>query len=80
MEFSSLISMSEKAQLIVEVSVPGEVAYQCSLCGRVFPLPANPAPKEAMGKIWAEFKDHIRTSHSEHVDSSEQPTGGNHKP
>src|SRR6185436_10030139 len=38
---SSLISVSEEAQLILRVSVQSELVYHGSFCGRLFPLSEN---------------------------------------
>jgi hypothetical protein len=55
--------MSEEAQLILRVSVQSELVYHGSFCGRLFPLSENDTPKDAMARILAAFKDHVRVSH-----------------
>jgi len=60
-----------KAQLIVTVSVNDQaMVYECSQCGRAFLLLENRTAKEAMAKLWAEFKDHVRVSHPDDHTSS----------
>jgi hypothetical protein len=64
--------MSEKAELIVRVSVNGEpTVYQCSFCDQVFPLSEHGTPKEVMADLWKAFKVHVRISHQQDVTSSE---------
>jgi hypothetical protein len=66
--------MSEKAHLIVRVSVRGEpTVYQCSVCDQVFPLSKHGTPKEVMAELWSVFKDHIWVSHHQELASSELP-------
>ncbi len=63
--------MKEKAHLIITASVNGQaMAYECSQCGRAFFLLEDRTAKEAMAKLWAEFKDHVRVSHPDDHTSS----------
>ena len=65
------VAMKQRAQLIVNVPVSGEpMAYECSLCGRVFPLADDRAAKQAMAEVWTAFQNHIREIHPEDVTSS----------
>jgi len=66
--------MKQRAQLIVNVPVKGEpMVYQCSVCGRVFPLAEDRPAKQAMAKVWTAFQDHVRESHPEGGTSSAPP-------
>jgi len=65
--------LKERAQLIVRVSVKGELMlYQCSLCDQTFPLSADENAKESMAVLWAAFKDHVREYHPENATSSDR--------
>lgn len=68
--------MKEQAQLVIRLSAQHEVVYQCSLCGHTFPLTGDEPPKESMTRLWAAFKEHVRTSHCDEVISSERPDEG----
>ena len=70
MEKESVMLMCEQAKLIIG---PRENFYRCSLCGHTFPFCETVAAKEAMASLWVAFKDHVRTSHSEHVTNTTNP-------
>ena len=67
---SSLISVSEEAQLILRVSVQSELVYHGSFCDRLFPLSENDTTRDAMARILAAFKNHVRVSHGGDVAGS----------
>jgi hypothetical protein len=39
------------------------MVYQCSLCRQEFPLAEDVTPKEAVAKLYAEFKKHVQQQH-----------------
>jgi hypothetical protein len=67
----------KQPRLVIRVSVQGETAYRCSVCGSTFSLCESVAPKEMMATLLATFKDHVRTSHSDDVANTEhRPENG----
>jgi hypothetical protein len=55
-----------KPELIVRGGGQGSpIVYQCSYCGRQFPLAECETPKEAMATLYATFRTHVRQEHPE---------------
>ena len=60
------VAMTDNPQLITSGSGKGEpINYVCSRFGRIFPLPKEHSPKEAVAILYSRFKDHIGQEHSE---------------
>ena len=59
-------TMGQKPELIIRGGGQGtSIVYQCSYCGRQFPLADCETPKEAVAKLYATFKTHVRQEHPE---------------
>lgn len=65
----------KQPRLVIGVSVRGETAYRCSVCGSTFSLCESLTPKEMMASLLATFKDHVRTSHGDGLTNTEYGHG-----
>lgn len=62
----AVATMSQRPELIIRGAGQGAaIVYQCSFCGRQFPLADNVTPKEAVASLYSEFKSHVRQEHPE---------------
>jgi hypothetical protein len=60
----TMSTMTQKPELIIRGGGQGiAIVYQCSFCGRQFPLDESETPKEAMAKLYTTFKTHVRQEH-----------------
>ena len=65
-QFKESMTTSRKPELIVNVGgTADEIRYQCSQCGKQFPLAEDTSPKEAVARLYSEFKEHVRREHPE---------------
>jgi hypothetical protein len=56
---------NEKPSLVISQNGGKQIAYICSLCGRRFSLSEERIPKDAVAKLWGEFKLHVQDEHAE---------------
>jgi hypothetical protein len=58
--------MTERPRIVLSQWTKGDpINYKCSLCGRVFILPEDREPKEAMAEVLAAFNEHVYETHPE---------------
>jgi hypothetical protein len=57
--------MSQKPQLTIRAVRDEPIVYQCSHCGRQFPLAEDVPPKDAAAKLLREFKEHVQQVHTD---------------
>ena len=62
----AMSTMTQKPELIIRGGGQGvAIVYQCSYCGLQFPLADGEKPKEAMARLYATFRTHVREEHPE---------------